>query len=209
MRQAETADGERHSLLLQNAETVRLVGPAAPSHIDFPRATAPASAGRAHGDGIADEPQAGDVGTETSGEGGEGRSRRAMADDGAAEGGAAEERIAGRTPTAAAGAEHDSAARSHAEAVPIWDAGEVFLAAGGAGAVDPRAGMPVNEGRGGGSGEAGAWARAEPGKRSDADHVDWRAVAVSELREGDAIFLLRQAGARHTGVAIQEFVLEK
>ncbi|KAK9826503.1 hypothetical protein WJX81_007331 [Elliptochloris bilobata] len=37
----------------------------------------------------------------------------------------------------------------------------------------------------------------------------WRAVAVSELREGDAIFLLRQAGARHTGIAVQEFVLEK
>ena len=87
----------------------------------------------------------------------------------------------------------------------------------------------MNEGRGGGSGEAGAWARAELGKtqrgqqrpgedgagalvgleRSDADHADWLAVAVSELREGDAIFLLRQAGARHTGVAIQEFVLEK
>ena len=117
VRQAETADGERHSLLLQNAETVRLVGPAAPSHTDFPRASAPASAGRAHGGGVADEPQAGDVGTETRGtEGGEGRSRRAMAEDGAAESGAAEERIAGRAPAAAAGAERDSAARSHAEA---------------------------------------------------------------------------------------------
>jgi len=32
---------------------------------------------------------------------------------------------------------------------------------------------------------------------------------VSELRAGDAIFLLRQAGARHTGIAVREFVLEK
>ena len=99
-----TGDGESHSLLLQNAETVCLVGP--------------------RGEG----PSAG------SGSGGE------------------------------------------EEAGYVWQSG------GG-------------EGSGSGRGAAAA--------------PQWRAVSVSELREGDCLFVLRQAGARHTGTAVEEQIVER
>jgi 3-dehydroquinate synthase class II len=37
----------------------------------------------------------------------------------------------------------------------------------------------------------------------------WRAVSVSELRQGQTVFVLRQDEARHTGIAIQERISEK
>lgn len=37
----------------------------------------------------------------------------------------------------------------------------------------------------------------------------WRAVSVSELQEGDEVWVLRQGGARHTGVSIEESIVER
>lgn len=37
----------------------------------------------------------------------------------------------------------------------------------------------------------------------------WRAVSVSQLAAGDQLYVLRQAGARHTGVAIEESITER
>jgi 3-dehydroquinate synthase class II len=37
----------------------------------------------------------------------------------------------------------------------------------------------------------------------------WRAVPVSELKAGDEVLVLRQGGARHTGVAIEESIVER
>jgi 3-dehydroquinate synthase class II len=37
----------------------------------------------------------------------------------------------------------------------------------------------------------------------------WRAVSVAELAVGDDVLLHRQGGARHTGIAIDEQILEK
>lgn len=37
----------------------------------------------------------------------------------------------------------------------------------------------------------------------------WRAISVSELAPGDQVLALLQGGARHTGIAIQEFIVEK
>ena len=36
-----------------------------------------------------------------------------------------------------------------------------------------------------------------------------QAVSVTDLQEGDNVFLHRQEGARHTGVAIKENIVEK
>lgn len=37
----------------------------------------------------------------------------------------------------------------------------------------------------------------------------WQAVSVSELQKGQQLFVLRQGGARHTGVAIEESITER
>ncbi|KAG2430798.1 hypothetical protein HXX76_009774 [Chlamydomonas incerta] len=37
----------------------------------------------------------------------------------------------------------------------------------------------------------------------------WRAISVSALQPGDCVYVLLQAAARHTGIAIEEFVVEK
>lgn len=37
----------------------------------------------------------------------------------------------------------------------------------------------------------------------------WKAIAVTELQPGQQVFLLRQDGARHTGISIQENINEK
>lgn len=37
----------------------------------------------------------------------------------------------------------------------------------------------------------------------------WRAISVSELKIGDEIFVHRQSEARHTGVAINEQIVER
>lgn len=103
--EAVTGDGQAHSLLLQNAETVRLVGPS------------------------------------------------------------------GAGPAAA------SSSGGEQEAGYVWQSG----------------------GESGGS-EGGSAAPAA---------ARWRAVSVSELREGDCLFVLRQAGARHTGTAVEEQIVER
>ena len=36
-----------------------------------------------------------------------------------------------------------------------------------------------------------------------------RAISVSELAPGDQVYVLRQGGARHTGVAIEESITER
>lgn len=41
------------------------------------------------------------------------------------------------------------------------------------------------------------------------ESVDWRAIPVTELQKGDQLLLHRQEGARHTGVAIQETIIER
>jgi 3-dehydroquinate synthase class II len=37
----------------------------------------------------------------------------------------------------------------------------------------------------------------------------WRVISVAELQPGDQVYLLRQAGARHTGISIQEQINER
>lgn len=118
--EAELPDGEPCSVLLQNAETVRLVGPV------------PGASGSSGGGGGSRASQAG---------GAAGAQSAAAAEDGY-----------------------------------VWQQG-------GSG--------------GGGGGDAS-------GSRDS-----WRAISVSELAPGDRVFVLRQGGARHTGVAIEESITER
>jgi 3-dehydroquinate synthase class II len=37
----------------------------------------------------------------------------------------------------------------------------------------------------------------------------WQAVSVSELQVGQAVYVRRQAAARHTGISIEEFIRER
>jgi 3-dehydroquinate synthase class II len=37
----------------------------------------------------------------------------------------------------------------------------------------------------------------------------WAALPVSELAPGDVVYVLQQEGARHTGISIQERIVEK
>lgn len=172
--QAATADGERHSLLLQNAETVRLVGPAGP-----PQAHAAAQAPSSSEPAQAGAP-AGSAAAARAGGAGPGHAARAQPQD---------VRHAERSGRSAQG---DAAHPAH-------------------GAVQDRTDRPGNAAGStfGGSPEAQAGAKGNADCYSERESPGWQAVAVSELREGDEIYLLRQAGARHTGIAIQEFVLEK
>lgn len=39
--------------------------------------------------------------------------------------------------------------------------------------------------------------------------VSWRAVSVSEMQVGDRVFLRQQGAARHTGISINESILER
>lgn len=117
--EAELPDGDRCSVLLQNAETVRLVGPARPTD-------------------------------------GHGSSGSSSGDPG--------------QPAAGAGA----------------------AAAG------------VGPGRQEGGNGSGAATEALPHAQQA-----WRAVSVSQLAPGHQLFVLRQEGARHTGVAIQESITER
>ena len=39
--------------------------------------------------------------------------------------------------------------------------------------------------------------------------IDWRAISVADLKEGDEILTYIQEGARHTGIAIREFIVER
>ena len=153
--EAELPDGDRCSALLQNAETVRLVGPAG--------GAAPAGSTR------------------------QDRVGAAIAGPAAAAAAAA----AGSSAAAAAGssAAAAAAAASPAEEGFVWQLGEHS-----------------------GGGDPAAASRAPPGVAPAAAAQAapaWRATSVSELAPGDRLFVLRQAGARHTGVAIQEAITER
>lgn len=39
--------------------------------------------------------------------------------------------------------------------------------------------------------------------------VDYKALSVTELKLGDQVFVWQQAGARHTGISIQESIIER
>ncbi|KAG2445109.1 hypothetical protein HYH02_008976 [Chlamydomonas schloesseri] len=59
-----------------------------------------------------------------------------------------------------------------------------------------------SSGGGNGSGTGGSSAGSSSGR-------SWRAISVSTLQPGDSVYALLQAAARHTGIAIEEFVVEK
>jgi 3-dehydroquinate synthase class II len=63
---------------------------------------------------------------------------------------------------------------------------------------------PAPGGSGSGSGGNGSGS----GSGSGSGGAKWRAVSVSELAEGDEVFVLEQAAARHTGIAIEERISE-
>ena len=45
---------------------------------------------------------------------------------------------------------------------------------------------------------------------SDGDgRKNWRAISVSELKQGDELYVCVQGGARHTGVSIEESITER
>ena len=173
-RQAATADGERHSLLLQNAETVRLVGPEGPAQAHAgARARSspePAQAGAPAGSAAA--------------------ARAGVADPGHAA--CAQPQGVGHAEQNGRSAQSDAAHPARGAAQPGTDGPGSAL-----------------ESSLGGLAEAHAGAECDANSDSERGSPGWRAVAVSELRDGDDIYLMRQAGARHTGIAIQEFVLEK
>ncbi|KAL4436765.1 hypothetical protein ABPG75_003904 [Micractinium tetrahymenae] len=127
--EAELPDGDRCSALLQNAETVRLVGPAGPAARSSSSARQEAS-------------------------------------------GAAEKRVLASKPASAA------AGGGAAEEGYVWQQG--------------------------GDSSAAAAAAAPLGAQQA-----WQAVSVSQLAPGHRLFVLRQEGARHTGVAIQESITER
>jgi 3-dehydroquinate synthase class II len=129
--EAELSDGERCSVLLQNAETVRLVGPAAAGS----SSSRDSSSQRAQGDAAGGATPAAERGYVWQ-QGGGGTSSSSKDSGGSAQGGSAEVRTAGLGQS-------------------------------------------------------------------------WRAVSVSELAPGHPLFVLRQAGARHTGVAIAESITER
>lgn len=39
--------------------------------------------------------------------------------------------------------------------------------------------------------------------------TSWRTVTVANVTPGDALFVLCQSGARHTGISVQEQIVEK
>lgn len=129
--EAELPGGERCSVLLQNAETVRLVGPA-----------------------LLDSSGGGGSNSASSGHAAVGHRQQRVGASG--------------TGSAAAGA---------------------------------RLGDVGHAGREGSGGGAAAAAPAPP--------QAWQAVSVSQLVPGHQLFVLRQEGARHTGVAIQESITER
>ena len=66
-------------------------------------------------------------------------------------------------------------------------------------------------------GEAGRCAdNGEAGRCAEERHGDgrapplaWRTISVSQLGRGDELLVLQQAGARHTGISITEFIDER
>ena len=132
--EVETRDGGRHSLMLQNAETVKLVGPQQPQ----PQ--------RHTGDGSSSGSSSSSIGS-GSGSGNSSGSSESMT-----------------------------------------------VAGDGSGCSSSGSGS---------SSSTGSGSSSSSGSRS------WRAISVSALQPGDCVYVLLQAAARHTGIAIEEFVVEK
>lgn len=179
--EAELPGGDRCSALLQNAETVRVVGPAA------------AGGGGASGSGHASSSGAGNV-----------RAALKQAASRASAAKAAMAAMAAPNPAADAEAAAVAAVAVAAAAIEAADAAEHgYVWQQG---CDSNSGSGSGSGRSkdGAAGAAGAAAAAAAGAVSG-----WHAVSVSQLMPGDQMFVLRQEGARHTGVAIQESISER
>ncbi|GLC61261.1 hypothetical protein PLESTB_001737000 [Pleodorina starrii] len=167
----------RHSLMLQNAETVKLVGPA-------PRgASSGGTPARARG----------------------GASRAAAA-------------TSGGPPTAACCGEPGPALSPELEPGPPTPGsggldGQVQAPPG----TQPSPSQPpqppqlqrhyqdaiTGEGHGPGDGGEG------DGGGDGGGGAAWRAISVSALQRGDQVYVALQPPARHTGIAVEEFILEK
>lgn len=163
MVELETTDPEgttaTHSVLLQNAETVKLVGPAAAAAPSSPPATAIEAAPVPQQPAPQAQPASVVPLTLTSGK----------------EAGC----TTATTSSAPSSSTPDAAAR-----VPSNPAEH---------AKPPRAGASPASG----------------GPGSQKQVPSWRTLSVSSLRPGDQVFVLLQPPARHTGIAIEEFIVEK
>ena len=64
---------------------------------------------------------------------------------------------------------------------------------------------------GGSAAAPGVWSQGSmEGDRKDISScADWQAVSVSQLKEGDSLYVRRQGGARHTGISINESITER
>ena len=64
-----------------------------------------------------------------------------------------------------------------------------------------------------GPAEHSSTAFREGGDRDEDDKADraaaWRAVSVSEMQLGDKVYLRQQGAARHTGISIEESIVER
>ncbi|KAG2491204.1 hypothetical protein HYH03_010414 [Edaphochlamys debaryana] len=79
-------------------------------------------------------------------------------------------------------------------------------------AAQASASTPAPAQAGEGTADKGAAGTGGPGAGGAAGAgagATWRAVSVSALAPGDRVFVLQAAAARHTGIAIEEFILEK
>ena len=47
------------------------------------------------------------------------------------------------------------------------------------------------------------------GEGSAAEGDQWQAIPVSQIAEGDSVWVCLQGAARHTGIAITESIIEK
>ena len=47
------------------------------------------------------------------------------------------------------------------------------------------------------------------GEGKDDGAAGWRAVSVSEMQVGDKVYLRQQGAARHTGISIEESIVEQ
>eukprot|EP00878_Enallax_costatus_P032812 GHUV01036105.1.p1 GENE.GHUV01036105.1~~GHUV01036105.1.p1 ORF type:complete len:487 (+),score=137.32 GHUV01036105.1:487-1947(+) len=190
--EAETADGMRHSTLLQNAETVQLVGP---------RASRPfrVNAGAVHAYIQAPNNKTAYLSELKSG------SEVLVVD------------AAGRARTAVVGrckVETRPMMLVEAETADGMRHSTLLQNAETVQLVGPRASRPEavtsREGKAGTSSSppSSSGTVQEPPPQHVAQ-PQWQAVAVTELQPGQHVYVLRQDGARHTGISIQETITEK
>ncbi len=51
--------------------------------------------------------------------------------------------------------------------------------------------------------------QAAGGDIEEHDEPNWRAVSVSQMQVGDEVFIRQQGAARHTGISINESIVER